>query len=270
MAVTVDHGLRTESKREAAAVARLARKLGIAHRTLRWTGRKPATGLQEAARAARYRLLAEAAAQGGRDAYRHRAYARRSGRDGADPHDARQRASPAWPAMARRSGFLGRSNAICLVRPLLDIPKARLIATLRAAEDSLSPTIPPTAIRASRVRGCAALMPTLAQEGLDARRLSLLARRLRRADAAIEAAVGPRHRRTARHMAGRGAIVFDASWICAPAGRKSRCGCLAARSTSVGDEGPVELGKLEALDAALPLRQMRASPLPPQSGRRRW
>ena len=61
IAVTVDHGLRAQAKREAAAVGRLARKLGLAHRTLRWTGKKPTTGLQQAARMARYRLLAEAA-----------------------------------------------------------------------------------------------------------------------------------------------------------------------------------------------------------------
>src|SRR6185437_13448212 len=65
IAVTIDHGLRAESKREAADVGRLARKLGIAHRVLRWTGRKPKTGLQEAARAARYQLLAKAAHEEG-------------------------------------------------------------------------------------------------------------------------------------------------------------------------------------------------------------
>jgi len=56
IAVTVDHGLRKESPREALAVKKLAKALKIEHRTLRWTGRKPSTGLQEAARNARYRL----------------------------------------------------------------------------------------------------------------------------------------------------------------------------------------------------------------------
>ena len=50
IAVTVDHGLRQESKAEAAAVARLARKLKVVHRTLRWRGKKPSSGLQQAAR----------------------------------------------------------------------------------------------------------------------------------------------------------------------------------------------------------------------------
>ena len=59
--MTIDHGLREESAREARAVAKLARALGVTHRTLRWTGRKPKTGIQEAAREARYRLLAGAA-----------------------------------------------------------------------------------------------------------------------------------------------------------------------------------------------------------------
>ena len=54
IAVTVDHGLRKESASEAKAVAQLCRKLGVAHKTLRWSGGKPRTGLQDAARRARY------------------------------------------------------------------------------------------------------------------------------------------------------------------------------------------------------------------------
>lgn len=60
-ALTVDHGLRRESAEEAAAVAALAGQLGVRHETLRWTGEKPSAGLQAAARAARYRLLSDAA-----------------------------------------------------------------------------------------------------------------------------------------------------------------------------------------------------------------
>src|ERR1700757_3132403 len=49
IAVTIDHGLRAESSREAREVKRLARDLAIEHRTLRWTGSKPRHGVPAAA-----------------------------------------------------------------------------------------------------------------------------------------------------------------------------------------------------------------------------
>src|SRR5262249_10518462 len=59
-AITVDHGLRAEAGGEARQVGRWLRARGIAHRILRWrpTGAMPG-GLQAAARAARYGLLAD-------------------------------------------------------------------------------------------------------------------------------------------------------------------------------------------------------------------
>src|SRR3954453_11860775 len=50
VAVTVDHGLRAEAAREARDVKRLARSLDLPHRTLRWNGTKPETGVPAAAR----------------------------------------------------------------------------------------------------------------------------------------------------------------------------------------------------------------------------
>ena len=68
LAFTVDHGLRAAAADEAAQVKRWCADAGLAHETLRWTGTKPSTGLQAAARHARYRLLAQAANAAGCDA----------------------------------------------------------------------------------------------------------------------------------------------------------------------------------------------------------
>ncbi len=249
---TVDHSLRPESKREAAAVAKLARKLGLTHCTLRWSGAKPKTGLQQAARLARYGLLTGAARKAGA---KHIVTA----------HTLDDQAETVLIRMSRGSGITGLAamaretnvpgsgtGGITLVRPLLDIPKARLIATLRAENFpfAVDPSNHDPRFTRARLRG---LMPQLAEEGLDARRLSLLAGRLKRADAAIEAMVDQAIEILAVDAPPRVVAFEMGSCFIMPAEITMRV--IGRAIAQVGDEGPVELGKLEALFGALKAAQ---------------
>lgn len=59
VALTVDHGLRPESEKEAKHVAKQLKSSGITHQILRWVGEKPTTRIEETAREARYQLLCD-------------------------------------------------------------------------------------------------------------------------------------------------------------------------------------------------------------------
>ena len=59
MVLTVDHGLRKSSAGDAKKVVAWARRLGLSARVLTWRGKKPKTGIEAAARNARYRLLGD-------------------------------------------------------------------------------------------------------------------------------------------------------------------------------------------------------------------
>jgi tRNA(Ile)-lysidine synthase len=247
VAVTVDHGLRKESKAEAVAVARLANKLDIAHRTSRWTGRKPKTGLQEAARLTRYRLLGKAARRAGAthiltahtlDDQSETVLIRMSRGSGLSGLGAMQRIS-----------FVPQDEELFVVRPLLEIPKARLIATLHAAGISYAddPSNRDPRFTRARLRG---LMHLLAEEGLDAAQLARLAHRLKRADVAIEKAVERAVTELFVELPGAPAIAIESRRFAdLPAEVALRL--LGRAVARVGDEGPVELGKLEALKTAL-------------------
>ena len=245
-AITVDHGLRKESRREALDVARLAKRLGIAHRTLRWTGKKPKTGLPQTARNARYRLLGDAARK-------------LNASHVLTAHTLDDQAETVLIRLLRGSGLTGLAamqkatplqncDGIFLFRPLLDIPKARLIATLNAGKVAFAddPTNRDAKFTRARLRG---LMPQLAGEGLDAGRLSLLARRLGRADTALAATTA-----AAEDLmmveSGPTKVAYDrAKYGSAPDEIGLRL--LGRAIAAMGDEGPVELGKLEALKDAL-------------------
>src|SRR5450755_253659 len=183
IAVTVDHGLRAEAKGEARDVKRLARALDLPHRTMRWTGAKPKAGLPAAARAARYRLLAQAARASGATHI-------------LTAHTRDDQAETLLMRLLRGSGIAGLAamarqserDGLLLARPLLHVSKSQLIATLKKAKLGFAddPTNRDLNFTRPRLR---AVMPVLAAEGGDARNLARLAARLARANAAVEVLV---------------------------------------------------------------------------------
>ncbi len=210
---TVDHGLRPEAAAECAHVEQTAARLGLAAATLRWDGDKPVTGLQEAAREARYRLLAGCAGMVGATAI-------------VLAHHQEDQAETVLMRLARGSGPRGlmgmasasERNGVQLIRPFLFVPKARLAAAAAAA--GLEPVADPSNddARFARVR-LRRLMPQLAAEGLDAERLAILAGRMRMLDEAIAHHAARLAEATAQpaKAGGTGAAVHaGASWLSEP------------------------------------------------------
>jgi tRNA(Ile)-lysidine synthase len=242
--VTIDHGLRPEAAREARNVKHLAKTLDLPHRTLRWSGAKPETGVPAAARDARYRLLAKAARAAGATHV-------------LTAHTQDDQAETLLMRMSRGSGIAGLAamarqaprDGVVLARPLLQVPKARLVATLKQAGIGFAddPTNRDTNFARPRLR---AMMPALAAEGFDARNLARLAARFARANAALEILVDGAERYLALRERDLAHAGFDAKAFSGLA-EEIRLRLLLRRIDRVGHEGPAELGKVEALLAAL-------------------
>ena len=176
---SVDHGLRPEAEAEVRLVIAEAQRLGLVARGLRWDGNKPTSGLQAAARQARYRLIGVAM----RD-------------DGASvlltAHHRDDQAETVLMRMAHGSGLeglrgmepLAEVEGVRVFRPLLAVPRDTLGAIVAIA--GLIPVADPSNDdrHYERVRWRQAL-PQLAALGLDAARLTQLAQRAGEADAAI-------------------------------------------------------------------------------------
>ena len=176
---SLDHGLRPEAAAEVAMVIEAASGLGLAARSLAWHGDKPDTGLQEAARQARYRLIGAAMAA-----------------DGASllltAHHRGDQAETVLMRLAHGSGIeglkamtaLSQVEGVAVFRPLLDVEPASLAALVEDA--GLVPAHDPSNDDPAyeRVRWRRRL-PALAEDGLDSAALSRFAARMAEADLAL-------------------------------------------------------------------------------------
>ena len=177
--LTVDHGLRPESASEAAFVAAEAKRLGFAHATLTWAGEKPKTGVQAAARRARYALMTAYCGAHNIACL-------------ATAHTADDQAETFLMRLRRGSGLDGLAamatvsmrSGTPIVRPLLGFSKSRILAYLRAREATFvcDPSNSNLAFERVRLRSA---MKALAAAGIARKALALSAARLGRSREAL-------------------------------------------------------------------------------------
>jgi tRNA(Ile)-lysidine synthase len=183
--LTVDHGLRKTSAREARQVAAWAKKAGLKAHMLVWRGRKPRSGIEAAGREARYRLMGAWMVRQGiatllvghteddqAETFLLR-LARGSGLDGL----AAMRAHAPWPV----EGFAG----LAVERPLLGFSRSALRDYLIGLdqdwlEDPMNEDLAFDRVKLRRVRA------SLEEAGLSASRIAAAAAHLSRARESLE------------------------------------------------------------------------------------
>ncbi len=241
-AATIDHGLRPESRDEAAMVAALCSRIGVRHATLtaRWS-EVPETAIQERARHQRYRLLGYWAEERGLDAI-------------ATAHHAEDQAETLLMRLARGSGVKGLAGMrprsvspgahVRLVRPLLAWRRGELEQICAAA--GVTPVSDPSNHdeRFERVRVRRALA---ALDWLDAGAVAQAAANLADADGALDWAAGEEWKICVQEK--RGSIIYSASG--APAEIVRRIVSRAVRKLATEGESELRGPELSRLVATL-------------------
>lgn len=175
VALTVDHGLRKASAKEAKQVGTWLKKHGISHAILTWEGRKPQSNIQEEARKARYRLMAEHCKE-------------RDIKSLLVAHTLDDQAETFLLRLKRGSGVDGLAamaevtdmKGLRIVRPLLNLRKAQLIAFLKEKKQAyvVDPSNQNDDYDRVKIRK---LIPVLSEAGLTPERMTLAANNMSRA-----------------------------------------------------------------------------------------
>lgn len=192
-ALTVDHALRPESAAEAQAITAECASRGIKHEILRWNHDGISTSLQERARAARYKLLAD--------------YCRAHAIPALlTAHHADDVAETLLLRLAKASdvgGLTGmapvsQQHGITIIRPLLQASKSTLVKLVEQAgiKAIIDPSNSNPRFARARLRQAQAVLAT---EGLDTRNLLRFAEKMAAADSAL-------------HFAAQQLILQQAQW----------------------------------------------------------
>ncbi|MET1412652.1 tRNA lysidine(34) synthetase TilS [Roseibium sp. HPY-6] len=248
--LVVDHGLRTESTKEAQFVLDTASAHGLSAHLLTWHGEKPLSNIQETARSARYRLIAEHMNGSGAQAL-------------VLGHHLDDQAETFLDRLTRGSGVSGLSAMsadeangaaeLRLLRPLLAMRKKRLEASLRDRQLTWceDPSNHDAKYKRSRLRR---ILNLLEQEGLSAEKLAVTAGHLRRSRMALDETVSEFVSRHLEHHPAGPVRLSRAAFVKLPEDLRLRL--LKELAGMVTGKRPrPRLLKLQAVDAVLGQRE---------------
>lgn len=231
LALTVDHGLRGGSRAEAEEAGKILARKKIAHRILSWQGDKPATHIQEKARAARYDLLLSACRAEKISTL-------------AVAHNLEDQIETFWMRLAHGSGLDGLAamsasrdaGDVKIIRPLLGFSRARLRDYCRAQDVGFIDDPSNGDEKFLRVR-LRAFEDFLAGEGLSPDRLSRTLQKLSRAKETI---LWLEEKAAAACLAltPQGAALDVAAWLEYPEDIRQRLLSRAILSQQAGDYAP--------------------------------
>ncbi|MDR1476571.1 MAG: tRNA lysidine(34) synthetase TilS [Rickettsiales bacterium] len=184
VALTVDHGLRPESAKEARQAGAWMRLRGIAHEILTYAGAKPESNIEGAAREYRYAMLTDYCRK-------HRIPALLVA------HNLDEQAETFFLNLARGSGVFGLAGmpeisergGVKIARPMLEFSKDEIKAYLRARRQKWieDPSNRDGKYKRVRVRGLKKLLDALE---MTPARIALTIANMRRAREAIESYAG--------------------------------------------------------------------------------
>ncbi len=176
-ALTIDHGLRAESADEALKVAGwVSGWPSVTHTILKWEGEKPQNHIQEEARTARYQLMSKYCRENG---INHLFLAHHQD-DQAETFLLRLAMGSGLDGLAAMRPVHTYNNDLILMRPLLSIPKDRVMATCAAQGIDFVSDPSNKSENFARVRLRKSLS-ALEAEGLSSKRLAVTSERLDRA-----------------------------------------------------------------------------------------
>ena len=177
--LTVDHALRKESKNEVDLVKSNAKRIGFKCKILKWNGVKPSSGIQEAARKARYSLMLSWCEKNSVNKL-------------FLAHHLDDQVETFLMRLSKGSGVDGLSSmsnitinsSISLIRPFLEIPKNKLIviadsSKMKWISDSSNLN---SSYQRSRIRK---LLPIFSEEGIDPHHINLVIKRMNSAKEAL-------------------------------------------------------------------------------------